>query len=315
MDTFIGIDVSQDSLDLHVRPAGIAGRVTNTPEGHRELLALLPPPTAVHRIVLEATGGLESLVAATLSAAGYSVAVVNPRQVRDFARATGRLAKTDALDAATLAHFGEAVKPVPRPLPSQELQDFREILDRREQLLQMQTAEANRLRSTRQKAVRKDIETHLAWLAKRLDGVNLQLAQAVAANLQWTADEALLRSIPGVGAQTARMLIGHLPELGRLDRRPLASLVGLAPLNRDSGLHRGLRFIVGGRAMIRKALYMAALASIKHNAVMRTYYAQLRAKGKAGKTALIAVARKLLCIANAILRTRTPWHQPAVAIA
>jgi transposase len=315
MDTFIGIDVSQDALDVHVRPAGTLVRVANTPDGHDQLIAQLPPAAIITRVVLEATGGLETVVAAALVTAGYPVAVVNPRQVRDFARATGRLAKTDALDAATLAHFAEAVRPEPRPLPGPELQDFRELLDRREQLLQMQTAEANRLRCTRQRAVVKDIEAHLGWLAKRLEAVTARLAAAVAANLQWTADETLLRSIPGVGAQTARMLIGHLPELGTMDRRHLASLVGLAPLNHDSGTHRGLRFIVGGRAQIRKALYMAALASIRHNVVMRSVYARLRARGKAGKSALIAVARKLLCVANAILRSRTPWRVPTAPTA
>src|SRR5207237_4766139 len=178
--------------------------------------------------VLEATGGLEAPVAAALAAAGYPVAVVNPRQVRDFAKAAGQLAKTDALDAAILAHFGEALKPDVRPLPSAELQEFRELLDRREQLLQMRTAESNRHDATTQKTVRKDIEAHLAWLDKRLLGVEAQLNHRIAANLHWKAAEELLRSIPGLGPQTARILIGQLPELGRLDRRQLASLVGLA---------------------------------------------------------------------------------------
>ena len=314
MTTSIGLDVSRDSLDLHVRPTGQVGRFPNTPAGHRQLLAALPAPETVDRIVLEATGGLEAPVAAALAAAGYPVAIVNPRQVRDFARAAGQLAKTDTLDAAILAHFGEALKPDLRPLPSAELQEFREILDRREQLLQMRTAESNRLAATTQKAVRTDIEAHLAWLDKRFENVEAQLNQRIQTNLHWKAAEELLRSIPGLGPQTARTLIGRLPELGRLDRRELASLVGLAPMNSDSGSQRGLRHIVGGRAAVRRALDMAALASTRHNAVLGAFYRRLRAQGKAAKTALIAVARKLLCIANAVLRNRTPWQQPAHAI-
>lgn len=314
MNTCIGLDVCQEFLDLHIRPAGTTGRVPNTAAGHRDLLTRLPAPETVDRIVLEATGGLEAPVAAVLAAAGYPVAIVNPRQVRDFAKATGRLAKTDALDAAVLAHFAEAIRPAVRPQPSAELQEFREILDRRQQLLQMKTAEDNRLGSTRHQVVVADLEAHLAWLAQRLKDVDALLADRVATHLHWKADEKLLRSVPGIGAQTARMLIGHLPELGRLDRRELASLVGLAPVNHDSGSHRGLRHIVGGRAAIRKALYMAALASLTHNPTMAAYYHHLRARGKAGKTALIAVARKLLCITNAILRTRTPWQQPTPGI-
>lgn len=314
MNTFIGLDVCRKFLDLHVRPTGVTGRFPNTPAGHRQLLAALPAPDTVGRVVLEATGGLEAVVAATLAAAGYPVAVVNPRQVRDFAKASGQLAKTDALDAAVLAHFGEAMQPQVRPLPSAELQEFRELLDRREQLLQMQTAELNRLAATTQKAVCKSLKDHLAWLAKRLTDVEAQLNHRIAANLQWKATAELLRSIPGVGPQTARMLIGQLPELGHLDRRELASLVGLAPVNCDSGQQRGVRHIVGGRAAVRKVLYMAALASTVHNPILKAFYRRLRAQGKVAKTALIAVARKLLCIANAVVRNRTPWQQPAPGI-
>jgi transposase len=315
MSTFIGLDVCREFLDLHVRPTGQVARFPNTPDGHRQLLAVLPALAEVDRIVVEATGGLEAPVAAALAAAGYPVAVVNPRQVRDFAKATGQLAKTDPLDAAVLAHFGEAIRPDVRPLPSAELQEFRELLDRRDQLLQMRTAESNRLSATTQKAVRKDIEDHLAWLNKRITAVDGQLARRIAANLHWKATDALLQSIPGLGPQTARILIGQLPELGRLDRRQLASLVGLAPVNCDSGLRRGVRRIVGGRAAVRKALYMAALASVRHNSVLGHFYRQLRSHGKLAKTALIAVARKLLCIANAVIRDRTPWRQPALNVA
>jgi transposase len=314
MSLFIGIDVSQEQLDVHVRPEATAFRAANDPEGHRQLLGRLPAPGQVDRIVLEATGGLETPVAAALAEAGYPVVVVNPRQVRDFAKATGARAKTDALDAAILAHFAEAIRPEVRPLPGPELQQLREFLDRRAQLLQMRMAEENRLRSTTQKAVRKDIETHLAWLAKRIKAAEAQLDRLIEGNLHWKATGELLQSIPGIGVQTTRSLIGQLPELGKLDRRQLACLVGLAPLNNDSGHHSGLRRIVGGRATVRKALYMAALAAIRHDAHFQAFYARLRSQGKLAKVALIAVARKLLCIANAVVRDRTPWRQTEVAV-
>ena len=306
MALFIGIDVAKDFLDVHCRPDGTAFRVANDPDGHRQLLARLPAPADVGRIVLEATGGLEAPVAATLAAAGQPVAVVNPRQVRDFAKATGTRAKTDALDAAILAHFAEAIRPEVRPLPSPKVQELRELLDRRTQLLQMRTAERNRLGSTTQQAVRKDLEAHLAWLEKRLQRIDTQLDRLIAADLTWQTNDALLRSIPGVGAPTARALLAQLPELGQLDRRPLACLVGLAPLNCDSGRQKGTRRIIGGRAGVRKALYMAALSAARCPQGLRAFYLRLRAQGKAAKVALIAVARKLLCIANAVIRDQRP---------
>ena len=314
MMTFLGLDVSRDVLDLHVRPTGQVGRFSNTPDGHRQLLAALPPRETIERIVLEATGGLEGPVAATLAAAGYPVVVVNPRQVRDFAKAAGQLAKTDALDAAVLAHFADALRPELRPLPPADLQEFRELLDRREQLLQNRTAESNRLVATLPKVIRTDLEAHLAWLEKHILAIEAKLNQRIAANLHWKATEELLRSIPGLGPQTARMLIGHLPELGRLDRRQLASLVGLAPMNCDSGKSRGVRRIVGGRAAVRKSLYMAAFASTRHNPVLAAFYVKLRRQGKQAKVAFIACARKLLSIANAVIRTKTPWRQPPLEI-
>lgn len=313
MSSFVGIDVSQDVLDVHLRPDQKSFRVTNDLDGQRQLLAVLPALAQVARIVVEATGGLEAPVAATLAAAGYSIVVVNPRQVRDFAKATGQRAKTDALDAAILAFFADAIRPDVRPLPSLELQELRELLDRRAQLIQMRGAEQNRLGSTTQKAVRKDLEAHLAWLQKRIKNVEQQLDQLIAANLSWKATDELLRSIPGIGPQTSRSLLGQLPELGQLDRRRLASLVGLAPLCHDSGRHHGLRRIVGGRAQVRRALYMAALAAIRHDDYFRAFYARLRSQGKVAKVALIAVARKLLTIANAVVRDQTPWRDSILA--
>lgn len=313
MSSFVGIDVSQDFLDVHIRPESRTFRVSNDPDGHRKLLAALPAAGSIVRVVLEATGGLEAPVAAALAAAGWAVAVVNPRRVRDFAKATGKLAKTDALDAAVLAHFAEAIQPEVRVLPSPELQELRELLDRRAQLLQMRTAESNRLGSTSQQAVRKDLEAHLAWLKKRIQNIEEQLDQLIVANLHWKATDELLQSIPGIGAQTSRSLLGQLPELGQLDRRQLAALVGLAPMNSDSGTHSGIRNIVGGRAFVRKALYMAALAAIRHCAHFREFYARLRGQGKVAKVAIIAVARKLLCIANAVVRDQSPWRHSGVA--
>lgn len=314
MSLFVGIDVSQDFLDIHVRPTKDIGRIANNPLGHQQVLALLPTPSEVVRVVLEATGGLEAPVAAVLATAGYPVAIVNPRQVRDFARATGLRAKTDTLDAEILAFFADAIRPDVRPLPSPELEKLRELLDRRGQLLQMRTAESNRLGSTTQKAVHKDLEAHIAWLEKRIKSVEEQIDRLIAENLQWKATDELLRSIPGIGPQTSRSLLGQLPELGQLDRRRLASLVGLAPMCHDSGHHKGLRRIVGGRAHIRRSLYMAALAAIRHDSYFRGFYARLRGCGKLAKVALIAVARKLLSVANAVVRDKKPWRYSIIAV-
>jgi len=262
---------------------------------------------------MESTGGYEMPVAIDLAQAGLPVAIVNPRQVRDFAKALGYLAKTDTIDAAVLAHFAETVRPPIRTMPSQELQKLREILDRRDQLIAERVAEENRRKTVTVAAVGRNITLHINWLDKQIKGLDKQIGSLVADNLEWKAKDALLQSIPGVGDQTSRMLLGHLPELGQLGRREIASLVGLAPFNNDSGRQQGQRHIVGGRARIRNALYMAALTAMRVSAPMKRFYYELVKKGKAAKVAVTAVARKLLCIANAIVRDQIPWRLPPAA--
>jgi transposase len=309
--TTIGIDVSKARLDVAVRPAGTAWQARNDPAGIAGLVAQVRA-LSPERVVLEATGGLEAPVATALAAAGLPVAVVNPRQVRDFAKGTGKLAKTDALDAAVLAHFAEAVRPAARPLPDAAARHLSALLARRGQLVEMLTAEQNRLGST-PPALRPDVEAHLAWLRQRLRPLEAELEAAIRASPAWRERMALLRSVPGVGPVVALTLVAELPEAGALERKRLAALVGVAPFNRDSGAVRGRRGIWGGRARVRSALYMAALVATRHNPVIAAFYARLLAAGKAKKVALVACMHKLLTILGAILRTRTPWHPPQEA--
>ena len=310
--SFAGIDVSKDHLDLHARPSGLAERFANDPDGVAALAARLSP-LAPALVVLEATGGLEYPAAAALAAAGLPVAVVNPTQARRFAQATGRAAKTDAIDAAALAHFAEAVRPEPRPLPDADARALRELLDRRRQLLGMRTAETNRLGTVASERVRRSIESHVRWLDKQLGAADADLAAAIEASPAWRASDDLLRSIPGVGPAVSRALLAGLPELGALTREQVGALAGLAPVNRDSGRRRGRRFIAGGRSVVRAALYMAALSARRFNPVLRAFADRLAARGKAAKVVLVAVARKLLVIANAVLRDQKPWQHAAVA--
>ena len=305
--TFIGIDVSKDFLDLHVRPAGTAARFANDADGVASITASVVTARAT-LAVIEATGGYETLVAAGLAAAGVPVAVVNPRQVRDFARATGRLAKTDALDADVLAHFAEAVRPEPRGLPAADAQNLRDLLDRRRQLVAMRTMESNRLPTAVTGRVRRDIEGHVAEIDARLEHVETDLAAAIAASPVWRAKDELLQSIPGIGPGVSRTLLAALPELGTLTREQVAALAGVAPVNRDSGRTHGRRGIAGGRAGVRTALYLAALSARRHNPGLTAFVKRLTDQGKAPKVILIAVARKLLVIANAMLRDSRPWE-------
>lgn len=304
---FIGIDVSKDALDLHARPSGRAQRFTNTTDGINCLVghAVAVAPTLV---VLEATGGLEHPVAVALAAAGVPVAIINPRQARRFAEAIGRAAKTDAIDAEVLARFAEQIRPQPRPLPDAATRALAELLDRRRQLLGIQTAEQNRLGSVSGSAVRKDIEAHLRWLAKRLEGLDADLAGAIRASPVWRVNDDLLQSIPGFGRVVSRTLLAELPELGTLGREQIAALAGVAPMNRDSGRWTGRRVIVGGRSRVRAMLYMAALSARRYNPVLKAFAQRLTAAGKATKVVLVAVARKLLVIANAVLRDQKPWR-------
>jgi transposase len=300
---FIGIDVSKNTLDFHARPSEELLHVDNDADGIATLAAriLELAPTLV---VMEATGGLEHPL-------GTPVAVVNPRQVRDFAKATGELAKTDAIDAAVLAHFAEAIRPQSRPLPDAQTQELAELLGRRRQLLGMRTAESNRLGTATAGRVRRSIEAHLSWLAKQLEGLDADLSSAIQNSAVWRVNDDLLQSIPGVGRVVSRALMAELPELGRLSREEIAALAGVAPMNRDSGKFSGKRAVCGGRSHVRSALYMAALSAKRWNPALREFAARLKEKGKAAKVILVAVARKLLVIANAILRSQQPWENRA----
>jgi transposase len=259
-------------------------------------------------VVMEASGGFEVTVAAALSAAGLPLAVVNPRQIRDFARATGRLAKTDTLDAAAIAHFAEAIRPQPRPLRDAQAQELAELVARRRQVIEMMVAERNRLRQLHSVRLKQRVERHLVALHKELTEIEGDLGDAIRGMPVWREKEELLISVPGVGDATARTLLAELPELGTLDRKAIAALAGLAPFNRDSGTLRGRRTIWGGRASVRAVLYMAALVASRHNAIIATFYARLRDAGKPAKLALTACMRKLLTILNAVLRDRRPWQ-------
>ena len=264
------------------------------------------------RIVLEATGGYELPALAALGCAALPAVAVNPRQVRDFAKATGRLAKTDRLDAQVLAHFAEAVHPEPRPLPDAAGQHLAALLERRSQVVAMLTAEKNR-RAQALKSVRPRIDQHIAWLEQALVELNQELDQLLQASPLWREREQLLRSVPGVGPLLALTLVADLPELGRLSHKQVAALVGVAPLNRDSGALRGKRLIWGGRARVRAALYMSTLSAVRYNPVLRAFWSRLRTQGKPGKVALVACMHKLLTILNALVKHQTPWQPRLVA--
>src|SRR5215207_4560800 len=281
---YVGIDVAKDRLDVVLRPTGEYLGTTNDERGIKAVVRHLRKQEEIALVVLEATGGLEQPAAAALALAGVPVAIVNPRQVRDFAKAVGRLAKTDRIDAAVLAHFAQAIRPEARPLANEQARELAAVLLRRRQLLAMITAEGNRGR-TAPKTVGKRIEAHLRWRRK----------------------DDLLRSVPGVGPALSATLLAELPELEHLDRRQLAALVGVAPLNRDSGTLRGIRTVWGGRSGVRTTLYMATLSATRHNPAIREFYGRLCAKGKPKKVALTACMRKLLAILGAVLRNRTPW--------
>jgi transposase len=303
--TYVGIDVAKARLDLAVRPSGEQWVSTtdaaSLEEVVRRLQGLQP-----ELIVLEATGGREGPTVAALAAAGLPVAVVNPRQVRDFARAVGQLAKTDVLDAQILAHFAQVIHPTPRPLPEAQAQELAALLARRRQLIQMQTAERQRL-DTALPRVQAQIVRHLAWLEAELADLDHPLHDQVQASPVWRERENLLRSVPGIGPTTALTLLAELPELGQLDRKAIAALVGVAPLSCESGTWRGRRIVWGGRVRVRTALYMAALVASRYNPIIAAFYRRLCAAGKPKKVALTACMHKLLTILNAIVRQGTPW--------
>ena len=297
---FIGIDVSKGQLDVGQAPVAPPWSVRNDAEGIESLvprLRQLKPAL----VVLEATGGFESALVASLMAAALPVVVINPRQVRDFARAKNQLAKTDKIDAQVLAEFGEAVRPELRPLPDAAQQELSSLVRRRQQLIEMLTAEKNRSQLA-SPAMRKDIKDHIAWLEKRLKDLNRDLDQSVRAMPGWRERDDLLQTEKGVGRVLSLVLLADLPELGHLNRKEISTLVGLAPLNRDSGQFRGKRKIWGGRPTVRAALYMPSLAAIRHNPVIRPFYQRLIAAGKPHKVALTACMHKLLIVLNAIVR-------------
>jgi transposase len=305
-ECFVGIDVSKAMLDVAVLPGEKTWQVKREEVAMTSLVATLQS-LAPRLIVLEATGGLESPVTAALATAGLPVVVVNPRQSRDFAKATGTLAKTDTLDAQSLARFGEAIKPPVRPLRDEETQALEALLTRRRQIIDMLTMEKNRLH-TATKTVRRDITAHITWLTKRLKDVDGDLTAAIAASDFWRIKDEIIRSVPGAGRVLSVTLLASLPELGGLNRRQIAALVGVAPLNCDSGTLRGSRHIWGGRAAVRTALYMATISAIRCNPVIAAFNRRLRAAGKKPKVAITACMRKLLTILNSMLRTNTPWH-------
>jgi transposase len=306
----VGIDVSKASLEVACEPTQQRWQVSNDEAGIKDLVKRLQ---RMHpdRIVLEATGGFELPLLAALGCAELPAVAVNPRQVRDFAKALGRLAKTDALDAQVLARFGAAVNPALRPLPDAATRELSALLARRRQLVDMRTAESNRLGMAMER-LRPDIRDHMRWLDKRIHELDRELHDRLRASPLWREKENLLRSIPGVGAVLTTALLADVPELGSVRHKQLAALIGVAPFNCDSGKWRGTRRIWGGRASVRAVLYMATSVAVRHNPVLRELYQRLLAVGKPKHVALVACMRKLLNICNAVVKHRTPWrYQPA----
>jgi len=304
---FVGIDVSKDRLDVHLRPSGEAFSVLRDDRGLADLVSRLQRLPVV-LVVLEATGGFEAMVAAVLAGIRLPLCIVNPRQIRDYARAMGRLAKTDTLDAEVIALFAERVQPEARPLPEPERNHLVELVGRRRQLIEMIGMETNRGRQAAGKHLARRLARHVTYLQKELDAVDHDIGDAIKQSPAWREAEALVKSVPGIGDVTARTLLAELPELGTVSRHQIAALVGVAPINRDSGLMRGRRAIAGGRTSVRAVLYMAALTAIRRRSPFRAFYDQLTARGRPKKVALVAVMRKLLTILNAILRDHTPWR-------
>lgn len=310
---WVGIDVSKAHLDVYLHPKDDQWRRPNSPTGIAQILRALADHS-IALVVLEATGGMEQAIAQALAQAGIAVVVSNPRRVRDFAKALGKLAKTDAIDAQVLARFGEAVRPQVRALASEMAQELQELVTRRQQLVEMKSAERNRKSSARTSKSREQIERHIDWLNEEIYRLDEQIQAQLHQSQQWQEQQQLLESVPGVGAVTSSTLIGLLPELGQLSRKQIASLVGVAPVNCDSGQMRGKRFVMGGRSSVRGALFMAALVATRYNPVIREFYGRLLAQGKAKKLALVACMRKLLVILNAILKQKQAWQPPIMPL-
>lgn len=307
---FVGIDVSKHYLDIAIRPTGEIYQTDNNDEGITQIVDLLKKISPI-LIVMEATGGYETAIASGLGIAGLPVAIVNPRQARDFAKSLGRLAKTDRIDASILAHFGEATRPKPRILPDEQTVLLQSLLVRRRQLINMLIAEKNRYGTTHV-SQKSRVWQHIEWLERELEVLDKELQEQLQQSPIWREKDQLLRSVPGVGSVTVMTVLAELPELGQINRKKIAALVGVAPFNCDSGKMHGKRAIWGGRAAVRNILYMATLSATRHNVVIRSHYHHLLDEGKPKKVALVACMRKLLTILNAIIRTMMPW-EPSLA--
>ena len=307
--SFMGVDVSQHKLDVHLRPDNLQRRFDNTEEGVAELLAWVRP-LGCERIVCESTGPYQKLLIAALLAERLPAVVANPRQVRDFAKGMGKLAKTDSIDAAVIAHFAELVPTTIRPLPSPELAELRELYDRRGQLVRMLAVEKNHRHAAAHGSpkVRKNIDKHIDYLQTQIKALEGRMNHIVESSEAFKAQNEILQSITGIGPQVSRTLIAYLPELGQSTRQSITALVGLAPFNDDSGQHSGARHIRGGRSKVRIGLYQAAIAAIRCCPSMKAFYASLKARGKASKVAIVAVARKLLVLANALIRDNRTYN-------
>lgn len=305
MELFVGIDVAKETLEVCVRPDNIRRSFTNDDQGRIEMARLLAEMKPA-LIILEASGGYEVPIVEVLALRSLKIAVVNPRQVRDFAKAIGKLAKTDVVDAEVIARFAEVIRPEVRPLKDRDAQQLQALVARRRQLVQMVAEEKNRL-STASSWTRPDIEAHIAWLEDCINKVGKDIGSSIKKAPLWKEKENLLRTFKGIGPVNACTLLARLPELGRLHRKKIAALAGLAPINRDSGKYRGRRTIFGGRADVRAALYMAALSAIRHNPVIKAFYERLIHAGKLHKVAMTACMHKILIILNAMVRTNTPW--------
>jgi transposase len=309
---WVGIDVSKATLDVYFRPMGKAVKVTNDEAGITDLVKQLKT-VEINLIILEATGGLETEVIIQLQTALLPVAMINPRQGRDFAKATGRLAKTDAIDAQILAHFGEAMKPQVLAIESESARQLSELVSRRRQLVEIQTAEKNRSNRARGKALT-NIEAHLEYLKRTLEELNQEIEQLTQLNQEWVAKINLVKTVPGIGQVISTTLVSDLPELGQLTAKQISRLVGVAPINHDSGQHQGKRRISGGRAHVRSVLYMGAVVAMRHNPIIKDFYARLVERGKSKKLALTACVRKMLVILNAMVRANQPWQSPTPLI-
>jgi transposase len=306
VEKFVGIDVAKGTLDLCIDPAGETVHAVYDDQGIRQVVERLVDlsPTL---IVVEATGGLEMRLAGELAAKGLPVAIINPRQARDFAKATGQLAKTDVVDAAILAAFARAIRPAVRPIKDADTRDLDDLVTRRRQLMDMRVQEMLRM-GIASKVQKKSLAAHITWLNKRIADLDDDLTERLRASDVWRTKDDLLRGIPGVGAVTSLTMLAKCPELGQLNRREIASLAGVAPLARDSGKHRGKRFIWGGRADVRSVLYMAAISAMRFNCRIKAFAERLRATGKPAKVVIVACMRKLLTIMNVMIRNNTPWN-------